>query len=314
MTKFHTALGGLLALQVLLAAILFWSHQQPGQQNQQEPLLAFDQGQLDKLVVSDAQQTVTLTKSGGAWLIPDFKQLPADAAKLKGLLDRLHGLPAGWPVATSQNSHSRFEVAEDKFQRRLQLYQGGKRVAELFVGTSPGFKKAHVRRSGDDSVYAVGLNSFDWPVNHENWLDKAVLAANDISAIKGPDYALQKTGESWQFADATNGPKVDAAKARQLAAALSSLKVLPPVDALPSGEQTGITLQVANPQRSWQYRWVKAGDKYFVSRDDRDVVFSISQPDFERIAGIDKAQLTLPAEPADAGKPESDAEAGDAKQ
>jgi len=48
------------------------------------------------------------------------------------------------------------------------------------------------------------------------------------------------------------------------------------------------------------------GDQHFVRRDDRDVWFSISQLDFDRIAGIDKTQLTLPVARAE-GKQTKDA-------
>ena len=306
MTKFQTWLSGLLVAQLLLAAVLFLSQQQ-GQQSPPEALLSFKPEQLNKLVISDAKQSVTMIKSGDSWVIPVLNQLRADSVTLTGLLTKLEGLKAGWPVTTTKSSHERFEVADDKFQRRLQFYQGDKLAGELFIGTSPGFKKSHVRKPGDDNVYAVNLSSFEWPVKNEDWLDKTLLAAKDINQIKGPDYVLQKKDDGWQFADDENvqqnaespASQLNQVKAMELSMALTGLRVLSPVDQLPAGENKTIAVEVSGPKGNWTYSLVKAGDQYFVSRNDKDVWFSISQLDFDRIAGVDKAQLTLPAVPVE---------------
>ncbi|MGY6275453.1 DUF4340 domain-containing protein [Methylomonas sp. MgM2] len=321
MTKFQTWLSGLLLAQLLLAAVLFFSQQQ-GRQPKPEALLGFIPEQADKLIVSDAKQSVTLTKPGDNWIIPKLKQLPADAGKLNALLNRLKNLQAGWPVATTQSSHKRFEVAEDKFQRRLQFYQGDKPAGELYIGTSPGFKKSHVREPGDDNVYAVNVSSFEWPAKNDDWLDKSLLAAKDIDQIKGPDYVLQKKDDGWHFAaaeaatesDDQSKPQLDQVKAMELAMALAGLKVLAPVDQLPPGDNKTVTVDVSGPKDSWTYILVKAGDQYFVSRNDRDVLFSISQLDFDRIAGVDKAQLVLPAAAASGEESTKDTAKGSGNQ
>lgn len=307
MTKFQTWLSGILVAQLLLAAVLFLSQQQ-GQQSHPEVLLSFKSEQLDKLIVSDAKQNVTLVKSGNDWLIPELKQLPADAGKLKSLLSRLEEMRGGWPVATTKSSHERFEVGEDKFQRRLQFYQGDRLAGELLVGTTAGFKKSHVRKPGEDDVYAINLNSFEWPTKNEDWLDKSLLTAKDINQIKGADYALQKKDDGWHFmedgnaqnSNETPAPQLNQAKAMELTMALTGLRVLSPVDQLPAGDHKTETVQVSGPTGDWSYHLLKVGDQYFVKRNDRDVWFGISQLDFDRIAGISKAQLTLPTAPADA--------------
>lgn len=310
MTKLHTGLSGLLALQLLIAAALFWGQQQPGQQSEQQALLRFQTEQLDRVVVSDADHSVTLTKSGDTWVLPDLQRLPADAGKLQELLDKLQSLQSGWPVATTAASQQRFEVADDKFQRRLQLYQGDKLAGELLIGTSPGFRKSHVRRAGDDAVYAVKLNSFDWPAKAEDWLDKALLAAADIKRIEGPDYVLAKQEDGWHFDNEKMSPApsgettapLDQEKARQLATALRNLRIQsviadPQESATSAGKTT--TLQIADAQNTWHYRFNKAGDRYTVSRNDFDNVFSLSEFDYQRIATIDLTGLTVKRANAD---------------
>lgn len=306
MTKTQAWLSGLLAMQVLLAALLYWQNQQPQLNMQQHALLDFKDSAVNRIVISDSGNSVTLDKTGGAWQLPGLDKLPADAFKIDSVLSKLAALKGGWPVATTADSHERFEVADKKFQRRVQLYQGEKPVGEILMGTSPGFRKTHIRKPGDDAVYLASLNVFELPVKAEDWLDKALLAAKDVSQIKGPDYALAKKDNQWQLTNpaAQNAPtgqpaaSLNKEKAVQLASALSSLRVMglaekaAPDKAAGNTETRAIQIDVSNGANTWQYQFRQAGDRYTVKRDDRDREFTLSQFDFDRIAGIGLTQLT----------------------
>ena len=41
--------------------------------------------------------------------------------KLDLAIGKLMGLKTNWPVATTDESHSRFEVASDKYQKKVQI-------------------------------------------------------------------------------------------------------------------------------------------------------------------------------------------------
>lgn len=297
MHKIHPWLSKLLVLQLLAAAGLFWYGSEQRQQKPAQVLLNFDAKQLDRIVINNPENTLNLIRSDDVWRLPELQQLPADAGKLNDLLDKLRQLKGGWPVATTTGSHERFEVAANKFQRRIQLYRGKQQVGELFVGTSPGFRKSHIRRADDDAVYSAKLNSFDLPLDQNVWLDKSLLAVKDVSGIKGPDYVLEKDKGAWRFsaADNVDESQADQDKAKQLASALASLRIQavitdPPEAAL--SEDNAIVLLVAAGEQHWRYRFVQVKDQYLVNRDDSEKVFSLAQFDFDRITKIDKAQLT----------------------
>ena len=55
----------------------------------------------------------------------------------------------------------------------------------MLLGTSPGFRKVHVRRPNEKEIYTVNLNTYDMPVADTEWLDKALLSAKDVRRIKG---------------------------------------------------------------------------------------------------------------------------------
>ena len=300
MKKYHSWLAGILAAQVVLAGGLFFYKEQSTPQATSEPLLSFETAAIDKLVIADADNHVTLQKSGDQWQLPELHALPVVDKKVPELLDKLRATKVSWPVTTTTSSHARFELTDDNFQRRVELFAGDKKVGEVLLGTSPGFRKVHVRRPGEDDVYSVSLNTFDMPVADTEWLDKTLLSAKDLKQIKGPDYTLQKTDDQWSFAgeanDATDAEslKVDTQKAQELANALSNLRIIDVAEQQPEGEPVVITVNTGTGER--QYEFLKSDDKYFVKRDDQEQAFTVSQFDYDRITQIRQPQLALKAE------------------
>lgn len=301
MKKYHSWLAGLLAAQIVLAGVLFFYKEQSMPQASNEPLLSFESAAIDKLVIADAENTVTLQKSGDQWRLPDLHELPVVDQKVPELLDKLQAVQVRWPVATTTSSHERFEVGEKKFQRKLQLFNGDKKVGEVLLGTSPGFRKVHARRPDDSEVYAVNLNSFDMPAAPLEWLDKTLLGAKDLQKIKGPDYELQKAGEEWILAGTAkeaDGDEdqvtVDAEKAQELANALTNLRIINVAEQQPQGEPVVITVGAAGGEL--QYEFLKQDDNYFVKRSDQSQAFTLSQFDYDRITQIRQPQLAVKVE------------------
>ncbi|WP_308366389.1 MULTISPECIES: DUF4340 domain-containing protein [unclassified Microbulbifer] len=306
MKKLQFYLSGFLALQLVLAAGLFWrEHRQQELQQQSEPLLALQREQLQRLEISADDNSVTLQKNGGEWRLPELHSLPVDAAKIDGLLDKLAEMRSGWPVATTSSARERFEVGEEKFQKRLRLYSDGEVATEFFIGTSPGFRRVHLRRAGDDAIYAVELNSYEIPAKGEEWLDKKLLAAGELESISGPDYQLRKVDGEWQFAEAEG--ELDADKARELANALSGLRIQKPAEEAPEAEP--LQIQVTANGGEFSYQFLHADDKYFVRRSDREQLFELSRYNYERIADLRRPQLVRKSE--EEGEPQQTAEGGE---
>ena len=296
MKNLQMALSGVLALQLVLAAGLFWESSSRKQaQTKSTPLVQAETDALQRLEIVGDGKSVTLVKQEDQWQLPQLHDLPVNRDKLDGLLEKLGALQGNWPIATSNSARERFEVAEEKFRKHLKLYTavGEEPVVELFVGTSPGFRKVHVRRAGDDAIYAVELNSFDLPEKADSWLDKTLLAAGDLTRIQGPDYTLEKGGDGWEFAagDSEEIPAVDPGKARELASALEKLRITHVVDKAPQLEETEIVVELHGGER--RYHFASADDKYYVRRDDRNQLFEISQYDFDRVMDKHHQNLVL---------------------
>ena len=123
MSKLKIGLSGLLALQIIITVGLYWNHQQQAQQDPQQVLLSFNKDELNRIIINDEDNAVILNKESNHWQLSELGQMPINSGKLDSLLSKLEDLKGGWPVATSQSSQARFEVSDDKFQRRIQLYQ-----------------------------------------------------------------------------------------------------------------------------------------------------------------------------------------------
>ena len=294
MKNLQMALSGVLALQLVLAAGLFWESSSRQQaQAQATQLVQTETDALQRLEIAGDDERVALVLRDGQWQLPELHDLPVNSDKLDSLLEKLTALKGNWPVATSNSARERFEVAEEKFRKHIKLFtaEGDEPALELFVGTSPGFRKVHVRRAGDDAIYAVELNSFDLPTTADSWLDKNLLAAGAIDHVEGPDYQLRKVGNEWKFADTEDAPAVDPGKARELAGALEKLRITKAVTEAPQAEETLIVVQTNDGER--RYHFASADDKYYVRRDDLDQFFEISQYDFDRVMDKRHSDLVL---------------------
>ena len=196
-------LGGLLAAQAaVIAGLLLASG--VGSEAGASQLLTFDAANVTKLSVSGEDQTVSLARDGDSWRLEDG--LSADGGKISELLADLSDLDAPWPVATSDDSAERFEVTEENHQRRLIIEDEDGPVADLLLGTSPGYRRVHARVSGESEVYSIDFSNFEAPTDADQWLDKTLLAAQgEVSSI-----ALEG---AWQLARQDGGWLIDGAPA-----------------------------------------------------------------------------------------------------
>lgn len=230
------------ALAIQVAAVALLIAVKSGGAVEPDPFLEFDADAVDMLSVSGGaggggegdeggEGKVVLAKKDDAWQLPDG--LPADAAKVDEVIKKLADAAAGWPVATSASVQERFELVEDNHQRRLTLSAGGETVADIYLGTSPGYRKTHARRVDDDNIYAITFSNYQAGMKESDWLDKALLRPD--GALTGlrydsafaeppaPVFALTKNEEGvWA---AASGAALDQAKVETLAGRFTGLTV-----------------------------------------------------------------------------------------
>ena len=219
------------ALAIQLAIVAALIAVKSGGSVEPEPFLDFDADAVDALSVSGGQGEVALAKKDDAWQLPEG--LPADGAKVDGVIEKLADAAGGWPVATSASVHERFELTEDNHQRRVKLSAGGDTVADIYLGTSPGYRKTHARRADDDDIYAITFSNYEAGMKESDWLDKSLLRPDGaLTALRyngtatespAPLFALTKNEEGvWA---AASGAALDQTKVETLAGRFTGLTV-----------------------------------------------------------------------------------------
>lgn len=244
MSMNKTVLAFALAIQLGLVAVLLAAR--AGSNVDPAPFLSFDADRVDAVTVANAEGTVRLAKAGEAWQLPDG--LPADPAKVTAALDKLANAAGGWPVASSAATAKRFEVTAENHQRHVVLDDGDETLADIYLGTSPGYRKVHARRADDDAIYAIAFANYEAGVEPSDWLDKsllqpagAVTGLRRVDALGASAFALAKDDDGdWT---AASGAALDAGKVATLAGRFTGLTVLDISDApLPEAPYAGFAL------------------------------------------------------------------------
>jgi hypothetical protein len=257
-------LAGLLAAQLLLAIGLHLAGADYTAFEPEGPLVAFDADAIDGLTIADADGSVRLARTDDGWVLPDRGDFPADTASVDRLLENLGKLEKGWPVATTAGALERFEVANDTFERRIALLDGDAEQAVLYVGTSPGLRKAHLRPAGDDQVYAGEFSTWEAGASPDDWIDKdrLTLDADSITAITLPDVKLERDGETFKVVDLADGETARPEAIATLVSRLSTLRIQSVAEApdLPDGEPSRIIELTRKDAEPLTYQIWKADD------------------------------------------------------
>jgi hypothetical protein len=221
-----------LAVQLLLTVGVVW-WQREGTAAGNAPFLAFERAAVDKITIDDGEgKSIELVKAGDAWTIPSVQSLPADPQKVSEMLDKLSAPHTSWPVATTESAAKRFEVTDEKFQRRIRLSKGDATLVDLYLGTSPGFRKVHARLAGENDVHAIAFANYDATTKPQDWLSKNLIAPEgSVTALERPGaWQAKKEGEQWKLTDLADGQTTSDDKVRDVVSKIENLRIIDVAD------------------------------------------------------------------------------------
>jgi len=309
--KWIGILSGLLLVQLVLAVAINRSSDEYGAFQPKQKLLAFDKAAVDGLRIEDGSTQVALERVKGHWQLPKEQGFPADQAGVEALLKKLAALDKGWPVATSASATRRFKVAKDRFERRLTLLSGDQTLAQLYVGSSPGYRKVYVRPAGEQAVYSVPFNSWEASAKETDWIDKGLLSldAKGIVAIELPGIELQRQDKQWRLADQGKDEKLAKDAVERLVRQLSGLRIEAPAVKQKLPEKPLLEVKVTRKQGdplNYRFYQDQQGKDYIVQRSDIEWPCKLAQYNVKPLleAHRDKLlQQTPQPQPAQAKRP-----------
>ena len=230
MNRLITICALLLAVQLGLAA---WTHLRvPADQAGpvQGAVLNVDTATVDELLLEDsAGARLVLKKAGEGWMLPGLADFPADTARVQALVERVASLQRSWPEATTVEAAGRFQVAADRFERRLTLRGAGKDLGRVFLGSSAGLRRVYLRAEGDQDIFAVELAGRDQELDPNSWIDTAVLrlAPDQVARIDLPGFSLTRHEDALVVEGLAENEEMVAASRDSLVERITTLAVHP---------------------------------------------------------------------------------------
>ena len=160
-------------IQVVLVVVLWSSTGRLQGYQAGNKMLAFKPEEIDKILIKSPQQSVQLQKKEKKWQLDNG--FAANQTQITNLLLKLSTLKYHLPVATSKQALTRFKVAEQKFERQVQLFKGDKTLATLYLGSGAGARQTYARNADQQAVYRVPLGAYELGDKPAYWLDKTIL-------------------------------------------------------------------------------------------------------------------------------------------
>lgn len=274
-------LSVLLVLQLAVTIALYWPREAP--QGAASALVPdTDMAAVSELVISGDDAEVLLTRAGAGWMLESG--MPADSVKVDTLLRALLESDPGYAIANSDSAAGRFEVAEANYQRRVTLTLDGGSSRSVYIGSSPAFRKVHARAEGSSDIHVIELNSYDAPTGAASWLDRGLLAMDNVDALLVADRRFSLIDDAWEDED---GDAADAEAAENLVQALSALQVsglaTAEDQALAEAGNLALELTVNQREEAATFTLRENDGRHFIRSSRYEPLFTISNYDAERV-------------------------------
>ena len=195
------SLSVLLVLQLLLALGIFYGKQLSNTSNSEDLIVYQALGEIKEIAITDdLDSSVQLLFHDNEWLISNENDFPADTDKINNFLESINSLSSQSlsAVAVTEGARNRFKVADDEFSKRIRLTSVTNTSEELYLGSSPGLDRVHLRKGGEDGIFVVKFPTYEASSSSSSWLDKSILQvpSNDIVYIKAGNIILERKLES----------------------------------------------------------------------------------------------------------------------
>ncbi|TVZ39543.1 uncharacterized protein DUF4340 [Alteromonadaceae bacterium 2753L.S.0a.02] len=254
-------------------------------ESSQPKLLLQGIDKIDTLKLSDSDgESTLLKKEGDAWVMPDYGNLNVTEGKVDELLEKLRGAKVMWPVATTDAAAKRFEVSAENAQKILSFESDGKVVTQLYLGTSPSYRRLHARVDDSKDIFVIELAHHELPATSAEWLDKTLLQVEgDILGVKTDSFEVSRAAADddspWTLQPAPKG-EVDGEAVAKWTKRFNNLIVskLVPDDAVEAiiVQNPVSNVHVTSSNGEADYAFYRHDEKIYVKKFGETHVFEIA--------------------------------------
>lgn len=189
----------LLGIQIVLGMILTGSHDEMAAFQAEERFLDLSLEDIDEVRITvreegQSERVLALRKESDVWILPEYYSFPVSGKKLSVLQEKLFQMKKPYPVGSTGLAAKQFEVSDETFQTRVELKKEGDVIETLYLGTSPSFKKIHIRKKDELQTYAMPFSSYELRAKENAWLNREFLhlPPSDIKSITFHDFTLKR--------------------------------------------------------------------------------------------------------------------------
>lgn len=236
MNRQNQILVGILVLQLAIVAFIFW----PGRNVTASAEALYAGTSIDNIqsiTVSDQDKSVKVSRSGDGWVLPEADDFPVTALQASDAISKVLTVDMRRLVASNATSHSRLQVTDDTFARRVDLETTDGQTLTLYVGSSPSARSTNVRRGDSTNVYLTGsVSATDLQTDYASWIDTAYLTLPEtevqgltIENAQGKLTFTRPTTTTWTLADLAAGETFNQNNLTSALTRLSSFNMVKPL-------------------------------------------------------------------------------------
>ncbi len=289
MNKYLTMLTALFFLQLSIAGLLLADGGYDESEVTAQKLISIDPDTLNEIKITAPSSEIVLTKVAQRWQLKEYPDLQIVQDKVRALTNKLANINVSWPVTSTQNSHQRFKVTDNHFEKQLSVKNTAGVTQTLLLGDSPSYKSIYARNADNNEVYSIEFNAYQLNTQINDWLDKSLLSINEVTNISHTEVSLQKANDSWQLTTPATLPEahsLDQARIEKLVAHLQGLTVTKVSELTPAGnDHEQLTVSNAKGQQ-FTYSFANEDEQYLVSRNDYNYWFTLPKTQFEPLAQL----------------------------
>ncbi|NLE58544.1 MAG: DUF4340 domain-containing protein, partial [Planctomycetes bacterium] len=153
LSRGNQILAAVLVVQIILTVVVLWPRG-AAVAGGEKLFPALETAKVVTVSIRDAAgASIQLASKAGEWVLASGGDYPAKGDTVTAFLDRLVAMTSDRIIAETTVSQKQLKVADDDYNRLIEIEMEDGTQYGVFVGTAPTYGVSHVRVAGDNKVY-----------------------------------------------------------------------------------------------------------------------------------------------------------------